>query len=145
MKCRLIFCFLFFLVIAANVSHAQSVEERMTQKHPNCTDVFLNAMNIMPGLYRHKFFDSLHTALAIWRSSCGNIPEVGCTELLLSIEESRFDERRMDSSTIDLLVNYSYGFSRRNRMNIPEEERSFFTFISTWASLLLRNLSLIHI
>src|SRR5690349_20947126 len=108
MKCRLIFLFLFLSVIGANVSNAQSIQERMTQKHPTCTDVFLNAMNIMPDLYRHKFFDSLHIALAVWETSCGNIPEVGCTALLLSIEESSFDENRMDSSTIDLLVNYAY-------------------------------------
>jgi len=144
MKCRLIFCFLFFLVIAANVSHAQSLEERMTQKHPTCTDVFLNAMNIMPDLYRHKFFDSLHTALAIWKSSCGNIPEVGCTALLLSIEESRFDERRMDSSTIDLLVNYAYSFRHRSAPKIPDGERKFFTFASSWAALLLKEKPLDH-
>ncbi|HEV8507954.1 MAG TPA: hypothetical protein VGQ53_21270 [Chitinophagaceae bacterium] len=119
-----------------NIANAQSVQERMTQKHPTCTDVFLNAMNIMPELYRHKYFDSLHTALTIWKTSCGNIPEVGCTVLLLSIEESTFDERRMDSSTIDLLVNYAYSFRHRNAPNTPVGERSFFTFISTWASLL---------
>ena len=92
----------------------------------------------MPELYRHKFFDSLAAALAIWKSSCGNIPEVGCTSLLLSIEESTFDERKMDSSTIDLLVNYSYAFGHKYRLSPAEKEKSFFTFISTWAGLLLK-------
>jgi len=58
--------------------------------------------------------------------------------LSLSIEESTFDEKKMDSSTIDLLVNYSYGYSHRNRPNIPEGERSFFSLSSTWARLMLK-------
>ena len=92
----------------------------------------------MPELYRHKFFDSLHTALMIWRTSCGNIPEVECTALLLSIEESTFDDNKIDSSTIDLLINYSHAFSHRNMLNTPEGERSFYAFASTWARLLLK-------
>ena len=136
MKERLFLCSLFPLLFAANIGQAQSIQEQMTQRHPTCSDVFLNAMNIIPELYRHKFFDSLHTALAVWKKSCGDIPEVGCTALLLSIEESTFDERKMDSSTVDLLVNYSYSFRHRNMRNIPEGERAFFTFISTWARLL---------
>ena len=121
-----------------NAANAQSVQERMTQKHPTCTDVFLNAMDIMPELYRHKFFDSLQAALKIWRTSCGNIPEVECTALLLSIEESTFDVNKMDSSTIDLLVNYSYAFKHKNAANTPEGERLFYAFSSTWARLLLK-------
>jgi hypothetical protein len=121
-----------------NVANAQSIQERMTQKHPTCKDVFLNAMEIMPELYRHKYFDSLHTALTIWRTSCGNIPEVECTALMLSIEESTFDETGIDSSTIDLLVNYSRAFSHRNMLNFPEGEKAFYAFSSTWARLLLK-------
>jgi len=139
MKCKPSFYSLLLSAFIVNAVNAQSIQERMTRRPATFRDVFVNAMSVMPELYRHKLFDSLSAALAIWRASCGNTGEVGCTALLLSIDESTFDERKMDSSTIDLLVNYSYGFSRRNRMNIPEEERSFFTFISTWASLLLRN------
>jgi hypothetical protein len=110
----------------------------MTQKHPTCRDIFLNAMDIMPELYRHKLFDSLQTALSIWKTSCGDIPEVQATALLLSIEKSTFSEKRMDSSTIDLLVNYSHAFSHRNMSNTPEGERSFYAFSSAWARLILR-------
>lgn len=137
MKGRLLFSF-FLSLFTASIGHAQSLEERMNQKNPTCSDVFLNAMNIMPQLYRHQLFDSLHTALAVWRKSCGDIPEVGCTELLLSIEESTFDERRMDSSTVDLLVNYSYSLHHSKMRGIPREETSFFTLISSWATLLLK-------
>src|SRR6476646_6552408 len=122
MKCRSFFYFLLLSACMINVVKAQSIQERMVQKHPTCKDVFLNAMDIMPELYRHKFFDSLHTALIIWKKSCGNIPEVECTALLLSIEESTFDDNQVDSSTIDLLVNYSRAFSHRNMANIPEGE-----------------------
>jgi len=137
MSCRPIFSFFLLSAFMLQIAKAQSIQEKMTQKHPTCQDVFLNAMNIMPELYRARSFDSLHTALVIWRAACGKIPEVECTALLLSIEESTFDDKRMDSSTIDLLVNYSYGFSHRDKPNVPEGERSFFNFSSTWARLLL--------
>lgn len=138
MKFRSFFYFLSFSAFIMNVAQGQSLQERMTEKHPTCRDVFLNAIKIMPDLYRHKFLDSLHTALTIWKTSCGNIPAIQCTELLLSIEELTFDENRIDSSTIDLLVNYSYAWSRRNIPNSPGGETSFYTFISTWARLLLK-------
>jgi hypothetical protein len=125
-----------------NVAKAQSIQERMTQTHATCKDVFLNALEIMPELYRHKFFDSLHYALLIWRTSCGNIPEVECTALLLSIEESTFNDKRIDSATIDRLVNYSRAFTHRNIANFPEGEKAFYAFASTWARLLLKEKSL---
>ena len=138
MKRRSIFYFLFFTAFTLSVAKGQSIQERMTQKHPTCRDVFLNAMNVIPDLYRHKSHDSLHAAILIWKTSCGNIPEIECTELLLSIDESTFSANNMDSSTIDLLANYSYAFSHRNMLKNAEEERSFYTFSSSWARLLLR-------
>jgi hypothetical protein len=140
MKCKLFFYSILLAACTVNVAKAQSIEERMNQKHPTCRDVFLNAIDIMPDLYRHKLFDSLHTVLKIWKASCGNIPEIECTRVLLSIEESTFDVRSMDSSIIDLLVNYSYGLNYTNKKNVlyPEGEKSFYAFTSNWAKLLLK-------
>ena len=44
----------------------------------------------------------------------------------------------IDSSTIDLLVNYSHAFSHRNMLNFPEGERVVLCICSTWARLLLK-------
>src|SRR5689334_14969191 len=99
MKYKRIFCFALFSAVLLAVANGQSIQEKMTQRPASCQDVFKNAMNILPELQQNRYFDSLGAALAIWKKSCGDIPEVGCTALLLSIEESTFDGRKMDSST----------------------------------------------
>jgi len=138
MKYKRIFCFALFSAVLLAVANGQSIQEKMTQRPASCQDVFKNAMNILPELQQNRYFDSLGAALAIWKKSCGDIPEVGCTALLLSIEESTFDGRKMDSSTIDLLVNYSYAYRHRKSLKTPQGEWSFFSFISTWASSLIK-------
>lgn len=128
-----IFCFFFI------GSKAQNIEEQMTKERPRCNDVYLNAMDLFPKLYRNKSFDSMHIALKIWQGSCGNISEIQCTYLLLAFEQSTFTIDSINSSTINLLEGYSqsYYYSKQNPVAIPAFQKSFYRFSSVWARLLL--------
>lgn len=126
-----------------NANAQISVEEAMSRTHPECKDVFLNAIDLIPKLYKEKSFDSLQKAIDIWKSSCGNMAEIKYTEMLLSVERSTFNNSKPDSSLVALLTRYSYAyknFSRYNAYYGPTS--SYYKLSSTWAKLLLERTNL---
>ncbi|MEP6845263.1 MAG: hypothetical protein ABI861_04645 [Panacibacter sp.] len=115
-----------------------SVEEAMTKKHPVCRDVFLNAIEVLPKLYKEKSFDSLQKAIDIWENACGNLPEIKYTRILLSIETASFTVPGTDSSLIELLTNYSYAYKNYTTYGFYDKSTStYYKFSSAWAKLLL--------
>lgn len=139
---RKIFLYLLFILCCTNNAlKAQTIREEMTKSYPTCNDVYMNALNVLPKLYRRNVFDSMYIALDIWKEACGDIPEIKYTTLLLSIDQATFKDSVLDSSIIDLLVNYSnsYHFIQRNRGIYYEREKSFYKFSSGWASLIIKS------
>jgi hypothetical protein len=139
MKQRLLFCLLFISTFIFNETRAQSIEEQMTKKRPTCNEVFLNAMELLPKLYRNKSLDSMYLAIEIWKQSCGNDPEVQCSSLLLAMEQSTFSIDSVNNNTIDLLTNYakSFYYYQQQPTRYPEVQISFYRLCSVWAKLLL--------
>jgi hypothetical protein len=120
-----------------------SVEEAMARKHPDCKDVFLNAIDIIPQLYKEKSFDSLQKAIDIWKSTCGSLLEVRYTEILLAIERSSFNTVAPDSGLVELLQSYSFAYKNYSRYNTYfGTTSSFYKLSSTWARLLLERANL---
>ncbi len=139
---RKIFLYLLFILgCTNNALKAQTIRDEMTKSYPTCNDVYINALNVLPKLYRRNVFDSMYIALDIWKEACGDIPEIKYTTLLLSIDQATFKDSVLDSSIIDLLVNYSnsYHFIQRNRGIYYEREKSFYKFSSGWASLIIKS------
>lgn len=141
---KLLFCFLFIMPGIFNAAKGQTIQEQMTTIHPTCNDVYLNAVEVLPKLYRQNAFDSMYLALDIWKASCGNIPEIKYTSLLMSIDQASFKMDSLDSNTVDLLAAYAgiFYFSQRNTAAYFEKEKAFYKFSSTWAKLILKEKSL---
>lgn len=121
-----------------NATAQISVEEAMSRTHPECKDVFLNAIDLIPKLYKEKALDSVQKALDIWKNSCGNIAEIKYTEILLSVERSTFNNSKPDSCLVALLTTYSYAYKNFSRYNAYYgSTSSYYKLSSTWAKLLL--------
>ena len=72
----------------------------------------MNAMTVIPRLYRVGSFDSLGTAVAIWEQSCGEVAEVKITKILLDIQTDKFTvSNDLDPSSIYTLNEYAQFFS----------------------------------
>lgn len=141
----LLSCFFIFLQgLVFTILPAQSIEEQMTRTHPNCTDVYKNAINLLPKLYRENSIDSMYKALQIWKDACGDIAEIKITNLLLFINQSAFIDISIDASLLQLLENYAYSFHLNNqyRSSYAQEQDTFIIFSSTWAKLLLKQKAL---
>lgn len=116
----------------------------MAKSHPNCQTMLMNAMDILPRLYREKSFDSLQKAVEIWERSCADMPEIKITRILLDIEEETFILPVDDNGAIiNLLNNYATSFPSPSKMqnfnSYSDSKSSFYRFSSVWAKLLLEN------
>ena len=143
MKTLCVFSIL-FSVSFLNLANAQSMEEQMTRRHPSCNDVFLNAVNILPKLYRQNAFDSMYSALQIWKRACGNSQEVQSVSLLLAMQQYSFTAALLDSTSIDLLNNYANYFViyQRNTALLFKGQTEFYKLCSIWAKLLMEQKTL---
>jgi hypothetical protein len=142
---RLLFCgFLFIAGFLFIESSAQSIDEQMTKTYPNCNDVYRNATNLLPKLYRENIIDSMYKAIRIWKAACGDIPEVKYTTILLSIDQSVFKDTSIDADLLSLLINYANGFYFNNqyRSAYAQQQNAFYKFSSIWAKLLLKQKTL---
>lgn len=121
-----------------------SVEDAMSKKHPDCRDVLLNAIDLIPKYYREKAFDSVQKVVDIWETSCGNTPEAEYTKVLLSIERSVFNNAQPDSSLVELLISYSYAYKNYSRYPsyYGPGTSSYYKLSSTWAKFLLERTNL---
>lgn len=120
---------------------AQSVEEQMTKKHVSCRDVYLNAVELLPKLYRNSQFDSMEKALQIWKDACDNDQKIKYSEILLDIQQSKFSVANdLDTAAIDLLLSYATAFADQKKYPyfFVEGDAGYFKFISTWAKFLLQ-------
>lgn len=138
MRSFIITC-LFFSMTVLNTVTGQTIEEQMTKKHPSCDDVFLNAVKVFPKLYRQQAFDSMHTAINIWKEACGSNDKITCATLLLSIQQAAFTKDSINVFTLEILDNYShvFPFYIENKAPYFKAEVDFYKFISIWAKLLL--------
>jgi hypothetical protein len=123
---------------------AQNIEEQMTKTAPTCNSVFMNAMGVLPSLYRAGSFDSMARAVDIWERSCGNIPEVKITRILLDMQESKFSmAHNTDGTTAQLLCDYAISFPPPAVMQglgtYNDQRILFYRFSSTCAKLLAEN------
>ena len=142
--CLLIFLFNYLLC------PAQSVQELMTTRQPQCRDVLINSSDVLSKFYNEKSFDSINVAVQIIEQFCGErSPNAMYIKTLLSIQESSFSVR--DSSfnqSLDTLLN-TYTFTLKTLKNngypinkyeyhyysLPE--KNFYQFIKIWANNLL--------
>src|SRR5262245_57767303 len=114
LSCTILYLLLFNIFSRNGLG--QSISDQMTRSHADCSDVFKNAMTVLPQLYRHKLFDSLESAIDIWRDECGNIPPVRYTQTLLDVEESKLNTH--DTSLINLLISYKTELKTATRYGI---------------------------
>ncbi|MBZ5855503.1 hypothetical protein [Flavihumibacter profundi] len=134
------FKILFLLVLSCSTGYlfAQTIEEQMTKSHPDCQTMLMNAMDVLPKLYREKSLDSLDRAVDLWERSCSGMPELSITRMLLDIEERKFTlGKDIDGSTLVLLNDYARYFPSPARYEVPKN--AFYRFSSAWALLLLKN------
>ncbi len=143
MKTAGVFSILFCMSFL-NLAKAQSIEEQMARRQPSCNEVFLNAVDILPKLYRQHAFDSMYSAVQIWKRACGNTQEIQCASLLLLMQQNNFTNTSLDSTIIDLLNNYanSFGFFQRNMSQYFKGQRDFYKLSSIWAKLLMEQKAL---
>ncbi|ULQ54722.1 hypothetical protein [Flavihumibacter fluvii] len=128
---------LFHLSFVTSCLYAQTIEEQMSKSHPDCQTMLMNAMDVLPGLYRKKSLDSLDKALGIWERSCYGMPEVSITRMLLDMEEDKFSlSQDTNGATLDLLTGYAGDFPSPARSEAPKN--SFYKFSAAWARLLLK-------
>jgi hypothetical protein len=145
MKTRYAILFsLFTLSCSVNFLFAQTIEEQMTKSHASCKSMFMNAMDVLPTLYKERSFDSLSEAVDIWERSCGDMPQVKITRILLNMEQSKFDfSRDIDVSAMNMLNDYATSFPSEHKMQdaafYNETEVIFFRFSAAWSKLLLEN------
>ena len=136
--------FLLVLSFYSTVLFPQTIEEQMSKSHANCQTMFMNAMDVLPKLYREKAFDSLDRAIDIWENSCSGMPEVTITRILLKLETETFTTSQdIDGATIELLISYAKAFpspdALQNFSSDKGPKNSFYRFSSVWAKLLLEN------
>ncbi|HEX5155061.1 MAG TPA: hypothetical protein VFW07_26640 [Parafilimonas sp.] len=126
------------LCLSENARAQIAVEEAMTKKHPDCRDVFLNAIDVIPQLYRQHELDSLQKAIDIWKNACGEIYEVQYTALLLAIERSTYNSAQPDSNLIPLLNRYAMAYANAVTYNAYYgESAGYYKISATWGRLLL--------
>ncbi|HNP20624.1 MAG TPA: hypothetical protein PKM63_20490 [Panacibacter sp.] len=114
----------------------------MTRARPSCNDVFANAMEVLPRLYREKSFDSMYLAIGIWKDACPAAAEIQVCYMLLAMEQGTFTLAQLDSSSFDNLRWYSTDFEFNQRYPtayLQKQKAGFYHFCSTWAKLLLED------
>src|SRR5258706_16119250 len=83
--CLIVFLCFYFLC------PAQSVQEQMTKRQPDCWDVLMNASDVLSELYTEKSFDSIRVAVNIMEQFCGEgSPGAFYIKILLDIQQSSF-------------------------------------------------------
>ena len=145
MKIRqLLLCLCIVSLGFPKIMHAQiSVEESMTRKHPECRDLFLNAIDVIPDLYKKQELDSLQKAIDIWKTYCGDITQVKYVQMLLDIERSTYSVTVTGSDLIPLLTTYAQAYSNSVKYAAYYGEQSrFYKMTAGWAKLLLQKDSL---
>ena len=117
---------------------AQTLEQRLTQKKPSCTDVFANSMEVLPQLKRAKAFDSLAYVIEFIEKSCGKTTETFDLKVLLAIQLGKFRvEDFYDIASINNL-----GLRASNYHYIAKVQADYYRFKARWAEELIfeRNL-----
>ncbi len=145
MKCKRHIIFLLLIIyFPAQFSFAQTIEKELAKSQPDCQTLYINAMDLIPKLYRENSIDSLEKALSIWERSCGDMPEVMITRILLDFEKDRFVfSRDVDIGTLELLSDYARSFpsmsSLQSNVSSKGPKNSFYRLSSTWSKLLLKS------
>jgi len=143
MRCNCVFISVIMIfVFCAGHLFAQTIEADMTTNHVTCPQMLMDAMNILPKLYKEKSFDSLSKAVEIWENACRDMPELKITKLLLAIEESNFRPQQVDASVLEVLSKYAASFpsgKKHNKRTLDETQRSFYKFSIAWSSILLND------
>ena len=99
---------LLFLVMRIDL-HAQTVEERLSQKKPSCRDVLINAASVLPQLYAQHCIDSLEKAISFIEAVCPDNDEVFYLKILEHIERpSILMPATVDSDFIEKLNRFAF-------------------------------------
>lgn len=125
-----------------SAAEAQSIQDQMTKARPSCNDVFTNAMDVLPRLYRDRLFDSMYLAIGIWKDACPEASEIKICYFLLAMEQGTFNLAQLDSNSIDILKSYSTDLDFNQRYPggyMQKQKTTFYHFSSTWAKLLLND------
>ena len=130
-------------LLAITTKAQTSVEDAMTKIRPDCKDVYANALDLIPELYKVKFYDSLQKALTIWKKYCGDIQEVTTLEILLSIEQSAFTESKYDSTLIARLNEHATAYQNINMFGrYYVNSKKYYEVTASWANILLQRSNL---
>jgi len=110
--CSVVFLCFYFLC------PAQSVQEQMTKRQPECRDVLINASDVLSELYAEKSFDSIRVAVNIMKQFCGEgSPGIFYIRTLLEIQQSSFSVNNISSNgRFDTLLQ-TYIFTLRTLKN----------------------------
>lgn len=90
---------LFVLIALQTAVFAQSIQEQLTVRQPDCRDVLVNTGELLPKLYVQKSFDSIGVAIVVVQQYCPREPEeLFYLTLLLHIQRSTFSVDRMSDN-----------------------------------------------
>jgi hypothetical protein len=91
------------LLITGFSLYAQSIEEQLVKPVIRCEDVRLNALQVIPNIYRQGPIDSVIRAISFWEGVCGPGEEILRIKILVAIRNRHFSELLYDS-TITLYI-----------------------------------------
>ena len=133
------------ILFSFGIIKAQTLEQRLTQKRPSCTEVFANSMEVLPQLKSAKAFDSVAYVIEFIEKSCGKTTETFDLKVLLAIQLGKFRvEDFYDIAAINNLdlraSNYHVYISNPNY--IAKVQADYYRFTARWAEELIfeRNL-----
>ena len=136
---------LLLFMAASFTVNAQSIEEQLTQKRVSCYDVFSNASDVVPELYKSGSFDSIQHALNVVQHYCdSNYAPLFYLQTLLAIQQSSFaiKEIPQGANWSDWLQNYAVRFHPSYQANKysyyhDNAETKLSQLIQLWATNLL--------
>lgn len=109
-----LFVFLFFQLQAQKID----VDRLMSRHIPNCEDITLNCMLLVPAYYNHNQTDTLNALLDYWETNCHISEPLLRIKILLAIKNNVFSESLYPCSVLDFIDQYrsdvSYLGSSRN-------------------------------
>ncbi|WP_315818943.1 hypothetical protein [Paraflavitalea speifideaquila] len=88
--------------------HAQSIEEQLVKPVVRCEDVRLNALQVIPHMYRQGPIDSVIRAISFWEGVCGPTEEIQRIKILVAIRNRHFSELLYDSTIVLFIDRFKF-------------------------------------
>jgi hypothetical protein len=120
-------------------TEAQSLEQRLNRTKPSCSEIFANAMEIIPELKMSGAYDSIRYVIDIIDKSCEQATESFDLKVLLAIQLDQFGvEGFYDAVSISTLDSRASSYDMFVRYpHTVKAQAEYYRFTSSWASELI--------